>query len=30
MSKEELNSEKYLNNNETLEIWIHVQSLGEK
>ena len=30
MSKEELNYKKYLNNNETLEIWIHVELIGEK
>ena len=30
MSEEKLNSKKYLNNNGTSEIWIHVELIGEK
>ncbi len=29
MSKEELNCKKYLNDDKTSEIWIHVELIGE-
>ena len=30
MSEEKLNNKKHLNNNETSEIWIHAELVGEK